>query len=78
MEPAFAWWVHHTLKKRNRIIVIVKSKYWLKAHKFRIKVPKNVKQEIYFDCDNGNTMWLDYVSHEIKNIHHAFEPWEKP
>ena len=26
MEPAFAWWVPHTLKKRNRIISKVKSK----------------------------------------------------
>ena len=29
MEPAFAWWVPYTLKKRNRIISKVKSKYWL-------------------------------------------------
>ena len=27
MEPAFAWWVPHTLIKRNRIISKVKSKY---------------------------------------------------
>ena len=26
-EPAFAWWVPFTLKKRNRIIAKIKSKY---------------------------------------------------
>ena len=49
MEPVFAWWVPHTLKKRNRIIVKVKSKYWLSNHKFGIKVPKNMKQAIELD-----------------------------
>ena len=43
MEPAFAWWVHHTLRKRNYIIAKIKSKYWLKTHKFGIKSPKNMK-----------------------------------
>ena len=33
-EPAFAWWVPHVLKKRNRIISKVKSKYWSRTHKF--------------------------------------------
>ena len=33
-EPAFAWWVPYVLKKRNRIIAKVKSKYWIRTHKF--------------------------------------------
>ena len=33
-EPAFKWWVSHTLRKRNRIISKVKSKYWKMTHKF--------------------------------------------
>jgi len=35
-EPAFAWWVPFTLRKRNRIIAKVKSKYWVRTHKFGI------------------------------------------
>ena len=31
-EPAFAWWVPYVLKKRNRIIAKVKSKYWIRTH----------------------------------------------
>ena len=34
--PAFAWWVPHVIKKRNRIVSKVKTKYWLRTHKFGI------------------------------------------
>ena len=43
-EPAFAWWAPSVLKKRNRIIAKIKSKYWLKTHKFGIEIPKSVLQ----------------------------------
>ena len=33
-EPAFTLWVPHAIKKRERIIAKVKSKYWMKTHKF--------------------------------------------
>ena len=49
MDTTFNWWVPHNLKNRNCIILKVKSKYWLKTHKFGIKVPKNMKQAIQFD-----------------------------
>ena len=42
MEPAFAWCVPYTLKKRNRIVAKVKSKYWIRTHKFRVRIPKSV------------------------------------
>ena len=48
-EPAFAWWTPYVIKKRNRIIAKVKSKYWVKTHKFGIKVPKRVEQAVQFD-----------------------------
>ena len=57
IEPFLAWWVPNNLKKRNSIITNVKYKYWLKTHKFGIKVPKNMNQEIEFDCENGNKFW---------------------
>ena len=78
MDIAFAWWLHHTLKNRNRIIIKVESKYWLKTHKFGINVPKTMNQEIEFDSENGNTLWWDAMCQEIKNICPAFDPWEKP
>ena len=38
-EPAFAWWCSYVLRKRNRIISKVKSKYWQRTHKNGIKIP---------------------------------------
>jgi hypothetical protein len=39
-EPAFAWWVSHVLKKRNRIIAAVTKRYHKRTHKCGIQVPK--------------------------------------
>ena len=41
-EPAFTWWVPHTLRKRNRMIVAVNMRYHKTTHKFGLRVPKNV------------------------------------
>ena len=54
-EPAFAWWVPYTLKKRNRIISKVKSKYWLRTHKFGIQIPKSVEETKRLDQKNGDS-----------------------
>ena len=58
-EPAFAWWVSFVLKKRNRIIAKVKSKYWVRTHKFGIRVPKSVAEAKRLDKANGNTLWWE-------------------
>ena len=42
-----------SFRKRNRIIAKVKSKYWVKNHKFGIKVPKSVEQAVQFDKKTG-------------------------
>ncbi len=75
-EPAFGWWVPYTLKKRNRIIAKVKSKYWVRTHKFGIKVPKTIAEARQFDAENGNTLWWDSILKEMKNVRPAFENWE--
>ena len=51
----------------------MKSKYWLKTHKFGINVPTNMNQEIEFDHDNGNALWWDAMCQEMKNVRRAFE-----
>ena len=39
-EPAFAWWIPYTLKKRTAIIGKMKSsKHWERAHKYGVRVP---------------------------------------
>ena len=76
-EPAFAWWVPYVLKKRNRILGKVKSKYWLRTHKFGIRIPKTVKEALQLDRENGNTLWWDAICKEMKNVRIAFEVWNK-
>ena len=63
------------LKKRNRTIAKVKSNYLLKNHKFAIKVPKNTKESIDLDRENGNILWWDAVCQDMKNVCPAFDPW---
>merc|ERR1712107_143636 len=53
-EPAFAWWVPFTLKKKARIISKIKSKYWQRTHKYGVRIPKSVKEALMIDAQNGN------------------------
>ena len=76
MEPAFAWWVAFMLKKRNRILAKVKSKYWLRAHKFGIRIPKSVEEAKKIDEHNGDTLWWDAICKAMKNVHPTFEVFE--
>ena len=72
-EPAFAWWVPYTLKKRERIISKLKSKYWQTTHKYEIRIPRNVAEAYEIDRVNGNTLWTDSIAQEMKNVRVAFE-----
>jgi hypothetical protein len=76
-EPASAWWIRNVLQKRNRIIVKLKTKYWVRTHKFGVKIPKTVKEAKLFDEENGNTLWWDAICKEMKNVRPAFEVWDK-
>jgi hypothetical protein len=79
-EPAFAWWVPYTLKKRNRIIAKVKrakSKYHLRTHKFGFKVPKTVEEAREIDLENGDNLWWEAIAKEMRNVRPAFQIWEK-
>ncbi len=60
--PAFAWWVPYVVKHRNRILGKVKSKYWLRTHKYGIKIPKSVEQACFIDKKNGNMLWRDAIN----------------
>lgn len=72
-EPAFAWWVPWTLKKRDTIISAVNKRYWKKTHKFGIRIPKTVEEAHRIDKEAGNTKWADAIAKEMKNIMIAFK-----
>jgi hypothetical protein len=71
-EPAFAWWVPFTLKRRDRIIGKIDARFAKKSHKFGIAVPTTVKEALQMDKDNGNTLWWDSIQKEMKNVCVAF------
>ena len=86
-EPAFNWWVGFFLKKRERIILLVRKRnmrYLKRNEKFGIALPKNVKEELQLDKENGNTLWADAIATEMKNVKVDFKilddgemaPWD--
>ena len=70
-EPAFAWWVPFVMKKRNRILAKVKSKYWLRSQKFGIRIPKSVEEAKKVDNQNGNTLWWEAICKKMHNVRPA-------
>ena len=76
MELAFAWWVPYTLKKCKQIVAKVKSKYWIRTHKFGVWIPKSVQEAKELDHQNGNSLWWEAICKEMKNVRPAFKVWE--
>lgn len=72
-EPAFAWWVRHTLRRRDRIIKKVKTRYWRRTHKFGIELPKTVDEALRIDLRTGTDFWTKAIEKEMKNVMPAFE-----
>ena len=72
-EPAFAWWVPHTVKKRDRIIRAMKKRYFRIHQKYGIQIPKSVQEARDIDRDTGTTFWMDAIRKEMKNCAKAFE-----
>ena len=64
------------MKKSNRIISKLKSKYWTCTHKYGVRIPKSLKEEISFCKSNGNTLWWEKIFQEMKNVRLAFEIYE--
>ena len=57
-EPAFAWWVPYTLRKREVILAAVKNQIRKTTHKYGIEIPRDVEHAHEIDLRNGNTMWI--------------------
>ena len=72
-EPAFAWWVPYTLRKRDVIVNAVKSRARKVTHKYGIELPTSVEHAKELDAKNKNTFWIDALTKEMKNVGIAFE-----
>jgi hypothetical protein len=54
----------------------VKTKYWLRTHKYGIRIPKSIQEAIEIDREAGNTPWMDAIRMEMKNVQVAFEEFD--
>jgi hypothetical protein len=72
-EPAFAWWVPYTIRKRKRILSAVKKRYFKQQQKYGIELPKTVKRALEIDKETGTTYWRDAIRKEMKAVQKAFE-----
>ena len=70
--PVFAWWNKHVLIERDQIISKTQQ-YWVKTHKYGLRVPKIVKESVEIYQENGDTLWWDAIMTEMKNDIPAFQ-----
>jgi hypothetical protein len=68
-EPAFAWWVPHTMRRRNAILSAVKARVRKKTHKYGIEVPTSLVRARELDR-------IDALKLEMQNVGVAFEVHE--
>ena len=75
-EPAFAWWVPYTLRKRDIILSKVKARIRKTTHKYGIEIPTSVTHALEIDDKNKNTFWRDALAKEMTEVGIAFEVLE--
>jgi hypothetical protein len=71
-EPAFAWWVPNTIRRRNAILSSVKTRLQKKTHKFVIELPTSINHAREIDRVNENNLWMEALQKEMFNIGIAF------
>ncbi len=63
------------LKKHDQIISLVcrwTTPYLKRTYKFGIEIPKTVKEALAQDRKNGNTLWADTITKEMREVRIAF------
>ncbi len=76
-EPAFVWWVPYTIKKKERILSRVATRYERRNQKFGIEIPKTVKRVLEIDRETGTNFWGKAIRKEMSVILPAVELYEK-
>ena len=82
-EPAFAWWVPYTMRKRDVIVSAIKTRLQRTTHKYGIEMPMTarttdeaVRLARELDIKNGDTFWMDALHKEMGDLVVAFEMLE--
>ena len=76
-EPAFAWWIPYTLRKRDVILSKLKARIRKTTHKYGIEIPTSVENANEIDRANNNTLWKDALAKEMTEVGIAFEMLEE-
>ena len=76
-EPAFAWWVPHTIGKRDRIVSAVNARLRNKTHKYGVELPQSVEHAYKLDQQNGDSLWRNAIRKEMTNVLVAFDILEQ-
>ena len=72
-EPALAWWVPYTLRKKVQIISAVNQRSKKTTHKYGVKVPSSLRDAYKLDAENNNTVWRDAIKKEMDNVSVSFD-----
>jgi len=72
-EPAFAWWIKDALKRRDRVISAIKTRYQKRTHKFGIQMPITVQEALLIDKETNTSYWRKAIKKEMKNVEVKFE-----
>jgi hypothetical protein len=75
-EPAFPWWVPHTLRRRNATLSAVKARVTEKTDKYGTEVPTSIVRAKELNRINGNTLWMDTLKLDMYNVGVAFKVLE--
>jgi hypothetical protein len=71
--PAFRWWVPDVIKRKQRMIKAVKTRYLKRTHKYGIRLPKLVPEAYQIDQETGTDYWHQAILKEMKNNAVAFQ-----
>ena len=71
-KPAFRRWVSYTLKKKDRIIIMIKSRIKANLHKYGIEFPGDQAHTEKLDTKIGNRFWQDAHDKEMFNVSVTF------
>ena len=63
----------YTLKKRDRIIASINHRVIKSDRKFGVKIPRNIKEALKIEQENGNTLWQDAYNKEMFQVGIAFK-----
>ena len=74
-EPAFAWWVPYTLRKRDVILSAVRKRIRKTTRKYGIEIPTSVEHAYELDRADGTSpgLWRKALELEMYNVGVAFE-----